>query len=51
MSAGGEVAFLYRLASHLRKSVAEILDFSEDELLGWAAFMESQTSRSAGKWR
>lgn len=34
MSAGGEAAFLYRLASHLRNSVAEVSDLSEDELLG-----------------
>lgn len=51
MSAGGEVAFLYRLASHLRKSVSEILDFSEDELLGWAAFFEGQTHGPSGRWR
>lgn len=51
MGAGGEVAFLYRLASHLRKSVAEILDFSENELMGWAAFLQDQSPRSSGKWR
>lgn len=51
MGAGGEVAFLYRLASHLRKSVTEILDFSENELLGWAAFLQEQSPRPPGRWR
>lgn len=41
MSAGGEVAFLYKLASHLRKSVAEVSNLSEEEILGWAACLSA----------
>ncbi len=41
MSAGGEAAFLYRLASHLRKSVAEIYDLSEEETMGWAVYLSA----------
>lgn len=39
MGAGGEVAFLYRLASHLRKSVTEVAELSGEEVRGWAAFL------------
>ena len=43
MGAGGEVAFLYRLASHLRKSVAEVGELSQEEILGWASYLTSDT--------
>jgi hypothetical protein len=44
MQAGGEVVFLYALANHLRKSVAEVLGLSEEELAGWAVFFKERSS-------
>jgi hypothetical protein len=45
MGAGGEVAFLYRLASHLRKSVAELTELSEEEIMGWAAYLSTAAKK------
>lgn len=35
------MAFFDKLASHLRKPVAEIYDLSEEEVLGWAACLSA----------
>lgn len=45
MQAGGEVAFLYALASHLHRSVKEISELPEEELNGWAAYIENDLTK------
>lgn len=41
MEADPETRTVYRVASHLHKSVGEVLDLPAEEFRGWVAFISS----------
>ncbi|MEL7183331.1 MAG: hypothetical protein AAFY65_13290 [Pseudomonadota bacterium] len=41
MEADAETRTVYRIASHLSKSVAEVLDLPAEEVRGWVAYLST----------
>ena len=39
MEGDAETRMIYQIASHLKKTIGEVLDFPTEEIRGWAAFL------------
>ncbi len=43
MEGDAETRMIYDIASHLKKSLAEVLDFPAEEIRGWAAYLSTSS--------
>lgn len=42
MEGDAETRMIYKIASHLKKTLGEVLDLPTEEIRGWSAFLATQ---------